>query len=96
MSGYYEGYNNTNTEFKKQHKSNIARGIIVLNYSRPTGSVARFNVVVGKYMVNPSLRYIVSKRNPLKIYNEISTEENNDTYIVKWYGSTGSEGQSAG
>ena len=96
VSGYYEGYNNTNTEFKKQHKSNIARGIIVLNYSRPTGSVARFDVVVGKYMVNPYLRYIVSKRNPLKIYNEISTEENNDTYIVKWYGSTGSEGQSAG
>ena len=96
VKGYYEGYNNTNTEFTNSYKSNIANGTIVLTYSKPTGTVARFDVTVGKYMGNPSWKYIVSKKNPLKIYNELSTEENNDTYIVEWYGSTGSDGQSTG
>ena len=96
VSGYYEGYNNTNKEFTNPYKSNIAKGTVVLTYSRPTGTVARFDVTVGKYISSPSWRYIVSKKNPLKIYNEISTEENNDTYIVEWYGSTGSKGQSTG
>ena len=96
VKGYYEGYNNTNTEFTNPYKSNIANGTIVLTYSKPTGTVARFDVTVGKYMGNPSWKYIVSKKNPLKIYNEISTEENDDTYIVKWYGFTGSDGKSTG
>ena len=94
VSGYYEGYNNTNSEFKNLYKSNIAKGTVVLTYSSPTGTVARFDVTVGKYISSPSWKYIVSKKNPLKIYNEISTEENNDTYIVNWYGATGSDGQS--
>ena len=96
VSGYYEGYNNTNKEFTNPYKSNIAKGTVVLTYSRPTGTVARFDVTVGKYISSPSWKYIVSKKNPLKIYNEISTEENNDTYIVNWYGFTGSDGQSTG
>ena len=96
VSGYYEGYNNTNSEFKNPYKSNITKGTVVLTYSRPTGTVARFDVTVGKYISSPSWKYIVSKKNPLKIYNEISTEENNDTYIVNWYGATGSDGQSTG
>ena len=96
VNAYYEGYNNTNTEFSNPYKSNIAAGTIVVTYSKPTGDVARFDVIVGKYMSSPSWKYIVSKKKPLRIYNEISTEENDDTYIVKWYGSTGSEGQSTG
>ena len=96
VNAYYEGYNNTNTEFSNPYKSNTATGTIVVTYSKPTGDVARFDVTVGKYMSSPSWRYIVSKKKPLRIYNEISTEENDDTYIVKWYGSTGSEGQSTG
>ena len=96
VRGYYEGYNNPNTEFSNPYKSNTASGTIVLTYSRPTGTVAHFDVTVGKYMYDLSCKYIVSKRNPLKIYNEISTEENNDTYIVKWYGNIGKNIQSAG
>ena len=96
VSGYYEGYNNTNKEFTNPYKSNTANGTIVLTYSKPTGDVARFDVTVGKYISSPSWKYIVSKKNPLKIYNEISTEENNDTYIVEWYGFTGSDGKSTG
>ena len=96
VSGYYEGYNNTNKEFTNPYKSNTVSGTIVVTYSKPTGDVARFDVTVGKYMSSPSWKYIVSKKKPLRIYNEISTEENDDTYIVKWYGSTGSEGQSTG
>ena len=96
VNAYYEGYNNTNTEFSNPYKSNTATGTIVITYSKPTGDVARFDVTVGKYMSSPSWKYIVSKKKPLRIYNEISTEENDDTYIVKWYGSTGSEGQSTG
>ena len=96
VNAYYEGYNNTNTEFSNPYKSNTVSGTIVLTYSKPTGDVARFDIIVGKYMSSPSWKYIVSKKKPLRIYNEISTEENDDTYIVKWYGSTGSEGQSTG
>ena len=93
---YYEGYNNGNTEFSNPYRSNIANGTIILTCSRPTGTVAKFEITVGKYIKEPLWKYIVSKRNPLKIYNNISTAESDDTYIVKWYGSTGSDGQSSG
>ena len=95
VSGYYEGYNNTNTEFRTPYRSNVPAGTIVLTYAKPTGSVARFSVRVGKY-INQYSKYIISKKNPLKIYNEISMEETDDLYIVNWYGATGSNGNTIG
>ena len=94
LSGYYEGYNNTNTEFKNPYKSNVATETLNLTYSHITEKATYFNVTVGKHLSSPTWRYIVSKKNPLRIYNEISTEENNDTYIVNWYISTGKDSES--
>ena len=93
---YYEGYNNQNNEFSNPYKSNIAKGKIVAEYSNPRGSVAIFDITVGKYMYEPTHRYVISKEKPLRIYNEISSEEHNDVYTVKWYGYTGTAGESTG
>ena len=91
---YYEGYNNQNKEFSNPYKSNIAKNTIVVTYSEPAGDVAIFKVRVGRYT---SLgRYIVSKEKPLRIYNGLSEQEQKDTYIVTWTGSTGSDGNSKG
>ena len=96
VSTYYEGYNNTNTEFTNPHKSNIAEATIVAIYQNPKGTVANIDVTVGEYIYSPYGRYIVSKRKPLRIYNGISSEEKNDTYLVRWYAFTGTDGESTG
>ncbi|MCI8654850.1 MAG: hypothetical protein HFJ48_03120, partial [Clostridia bacterium] len=81
---YYEGYNNTNTEFKNPYKSNEAQRTIVVNYQKYSKG---FNLTVGKYIYNStdySSRYIISKRKPLRIYNGQSEEERYDIYTVMW------------
>ena len=90
VKSYYEGYNNTSEEFTNPYKSNTAQTTIVANYQNPTGTMARFEVTVGKRVYNPESRYIVSKQKPLNIYNGQSEEETDDTYIVTWRGITGS------
>ena len=89
IEGYYEGFNNENTEFTNPFKSNIEKATAVITFSKPNGLIADFNVYVGKYISNPSWKYVISKKKPLKIYNEMSAEENNDTYLVKWYAAIG-------
>ena len=84
IEGYYEGYNNANTEFTNPYKSNTAKATAVITFSSPNGEVAKFDVYVGKYIRTPSSKYVVSKKKPLRIYNEISSEESNDTYMIKW------------
>ena len=96
VSGYYEGYNNPNDEFDNPYKSNIVNEIAIITFSKPSGNVALFNVKVGKYMMDPAWRYIVSKKNPLKIYNKQSLEENDDTYQVEWDAYTGTQGNTSG
>ena len=96
VSGYYEGYNNANDEFDNPYKSNIANEIAIITFSKPSGEVALFDVKVGKYMMDPAWRYIVSKKNPLKIYNKQSLEENDDTYQVEWNAYTGIQGNTSG
>ena len=89
---YYTGYNNPNTEFTNPYPSNVAKDTIVVNYLRPEGTVAIFEVTVGTGTSNPTQRYFISKEKPLKIYNGASDNEYNDQYIVRWKGSTGSDG----
>ena len=93
---YYEGYNNINSEFTNPLKSNVAQDTIIANFSNPKGTGIQFEIKVGKYLTSPTIRYAVSKEKPLKIYNGISEEEQNDLYIVKWYGYTGINGQLPG
>ena len=96
VSTYYEGYNNTSSEFTNPYKSNVASATIVANYRKMQGSVARFDVTVGKYVFYPSYRYIISKEKPLKIYNGLSDMGEDDIYQVKWEAYTGTDGTSTG
>lgn len=65
---YYEGYNNTSTEFTNPYKSNIAQATITASYqSSIEGTLtSAFEVTVGRKIYNPITRYIVSKEKPLK------------------------------
>ena len=86
---YYEGYNNQNTEFTNPYKSNEAKGTLTYTFRGPQEQSTKLDIKVGEYMYNPTYRYVVSKKKPLRIYNEISSEEKNDNYIVSWYVSKG-------
>ncbi|MBQ9657908.1 MAG: hypothetical protein IJV31_03970, partial [Clostridia bacterium] len=88
----YEGYNNTNEEFTNPYKSNTAQGTVIVTYRKPAGKVAKFEVKVGKYVTTPYVRYIVTKKKPLRIYNGTVETEKDDKYIVTWTAYTGTEG----
>ena len=96
VNAYYEGYNNQSSEFTNLYKSNTAKATFVISIKNPTGTVARVEVTVGNSIYSPSFRYIVSKQKPLKIYNGTSDSEADDTYQVKWYVTTGTDGESTG
>jgi len=93
VKGYYESYNNPNEEFKNPYKSNTVEATFIQTIKLLNGTVMNFDIDVGKYVYTPTRRYIVSKEKPLKIYNGISEQETNDTYLVRWYGYTGTDGQ---
>ena len=89
---YYEGYNNPNTEFRNPYKSNVAKTVIRAVYSKyvPAGITQdSVSITVGDYISNPYYDYVISKRKPMRIYNGVSTEEKDDTYLVRWYYSRG-------
>ena len=97
VSTYYEGYNNPNTEFTNPYKSNVARSTILVYYSIPNNDKSTsFEIKVGKYVYEPSYRYVVSKQKPLRIYNGESEKEENDTYTVMWKGFVGTNSSTAG
>ena len=93
---YYEGYNNTNKEFTNPYKSNEAKGILTYTFRGPQEYQTSLDIKVGEYMYNPTYRYVVSKKKPIRIYNEISSEEKDDNYIVSWYISKGTNESSDG
>ena len=96
IKGYYEGYNNPNKEFTNPYRSTKKSETLILTFCKPTGDVGLVKIYTGKYVGEPNWRYMVSKKKPLKIYNEISTEEKNDIYTVKWYATTGKQGETEG
>lgn len=79
VKAYYEGYNNTSEFFQNPYKSNVAEDSIILTFSNPQGKDAIFHVRVGKYMNYPWYQYIVSNRNPVRIWNGIGEDIKNDT-----------------
>lgn len=93
---YYEGYNNQNTEFTNPYVSNTAEATIVARWVKYEGFAYRFDITVGKYVASPYSRYVVSKEKPLKIFNNISEQEKDDYYTVRWQLTTGTEGISTG
>ena len=96
ISTYYEGYNNPNPEFQNPYRSNIARTTIIASYTKPVGTVASLYITVGRYISSPTWRYMISKRKPIRLYNETSSEEKDDFYTVRWEASTGTDGESTG
>lgn len=92
IKAYYEGYNNTNEEFENPIRSNETQRTINLLWRKPEGSVARFDVTIGNYRSHDG-QYVMSKIEPLKIYNG-TAEETEDTYWVRWYAFTGNEFES--
>ena len=93
---YYEGFNNTNSEFTNPYKSNTARETVVVNYENPRETINSAYVYVGKYLTYPYRRYYVSKEKPLKVYNNVSEDEQEDKYIVTWRAYTGTNGETTG
>ena len=86
---YYEGYNNPNQEFSNPYKSNEAKDNVMVTFVKYQGTVARVDAYIGDYIHEPYYDYIVSKRKPLRLYNEISEKEDDDNYKVYWSVSTG-------
>ena len=93
VSTYYNGYNNPHVEFNNPYVSNNAALTLTLNYMLPKEEEMSFDITVGKYA---SGYYMISKRKPLRIYNGISSEENDDTYLVTWRVNTGTQGETTG
>ena len=96
ITAHYEGYNNPNSEFTNPYISNTAQATFLTMIKEPSGSVAIFDVKVGKYLrQTEDYEYIVSKQKPIRIYNGQSDIEE-DRYEVRWYVTTGTNGNTSG
>ena len=93
VKAYYEGYNNTSEYFMNPYKSEVAEDSVILTFSNPQGRGAIFHVRIGKYRSYPWYQYMVSNRNPIRIWNGIGENIKNDTYEVRWEAYTGTEGE---
>ena len=95
VKSWYEGYNNNGASFENPYRSNVVEDVLSVVYKNPQGENARIDVYVGKYIYDEEInshRYVVSKKLPLNLYNEIETENvEEDLYIVRWYAYTGKD-----
>ena len=87
---YFEGYNNSNTEFENPYVSNTARATVIARFEEEIKSQSRIEITVGKFLTIPERRYMISKQKPLNIYNGIVEEEVEDRYEVSWKAYIGS------
>lgn len=85
----YSIYNNKNEEFTNPLKSNPAKGILVISYKKPTGSVYDTNIEVG---YKREKDWYILKKNVIGIYNG-RTETGVDYYPVVWTLKRGDEGE---
>ena len=89
---WFEGYNNPNGEFENPYISNVAKDTIGVVYKKKIGAGSAINLTVGKSIYDETLgytRYIISKKLPLCIYNDVETGSDTDKYIVRWYVTSG-------
>ena len=93
LSTYYEGYNNTNSQFSNPYVSNTDETIVATCWESASGEIYGFDVEVGKFANSPYPRCVVSKEKPLKLYNNIVDEDSKDYYTVKWTLSRGTNGE---
>ena len=78
VTGYYEGFNG--------EKSNEGNGTINVTYSNIDNAVTGFDVSVGRKVIYPEERQVVSKNNILLGYRYNNTSNSNiqATYYTKW------------
>ena len=93
---YYTGYNNLRAEFENEiatniAKSNVAQVNLAITYEKPTEEVFELKTTIGEYVRTPNERYVVSKKETIKAYNEAESEVQ-DIYEVRWLFYRGSEG----
>ena len=92
VSTYYEALNNPNEEFDNPLQSNIASATlrVVVEptpiYIPPTEveNQNSFSLLIGTSVYKPYSRQMISKEKVLRLFNDVSEEEKNDTYIVRW------------
>lgn len=101
VNAFFEGYNNPNDEFTNPYVSNVVSDIITYSCRKkviphydyvPTVYPPSFYVDIGEYVGYPYFCDCISKIKPLNIYNEFSSEEDDDFYIVEWRGYSGTNG----
>lgn len=88
VESYYTGYNNPRAEFDNEiaqniAKSNVAQTNLAITYENPKGDVYEFKANIGEYITTPNKRYVVSKKETIKAYNNVLSEEQ-DLYEVRW------------
>ena len=91
VKGYYEGFNNANSEFENPVKSNIVEDIICATFEKGGGDVIGFDVKVGRYVGGDYDSWVISKNKATKYYNQNQDEE--DTYEVLWAVARGDSGE---
>mgnify|MGYP000625946123 CR=1 FL=1 len=84
VSSVYEGYNNPNTEFTNPIKSNTATYSYTFIWKKPG---AEYTAGIGTYR-SLDYKYVVSKKEPLKIYNGETIGDIVDKYETRWYVNT--------
>ena len=91
VKGYYEGFNNTNSEFENPVKSNIVEDIICATFEKGGGDVISFDVKVGRYVGGDYDSWVISKNKAVNYYAKNQDEE--DTYEVLWAVARGDSGK---
>lgn len=90
VKAYYEGYTNVNEEFAEENvdlgltRSEVASDIITASYRRFGGDVIGIGVNLGRWVQAPYNGYVISKDNPIALYNGEELENTKEIYEVKW------------
>lgn len=97
VESYYTAYNNPSAEFNNEianniAKSNVASKRLAITYEKPFGDVYKFDVEIGELVKYPYNKYIVSKKEVMKTYNN-SENELKDIYEVRWIFTRGASGK---
>ncbi|MBR2745012.1 MAG: hypothetical protein IKE01_06965 [Clostridia bacterium] len=92
-----QGFNNPNDEFTNPYISNTANTTVKVIFKvkeTTPGQIYNpsFGLSIGDYVGSPYNTYVISKNKPLRIYNGISENETDDTYVVMWRAYTGTNG----
>ena len=90
VSSVYEAFNNQNEEFANPIKSNTAQYLYTFMWRNESFTV---NTKTGTYR-STDQKYIVSKKEVLRLYNDEAVGNVEDNYEIRWYLATQKDQQS--